>query len=70
MTPMFKPTGTGISSKSDRVRGCIVLFITIASFVGAHHFNEANDMQWTMFFMVNAFLNMLVTLGIVFKDSD
>jgi hypothetical protein len=70
MTPMFKPTGTGFSSIPDRIRGCISLVICISSFVGAHHFNEANDLQWTMFFMITAFCNMLVTLGLMFKDME
>lgn len=70
MTPMFEPNGTGLATVADRIRGGISCAICIGSFVGAHHFNEANDLQWMLFFMIIAFCNMLVTLGIMFKDSD
>lgn len=65
MTPMFQKDPSGYASISDRIRGCITLVITIASFTAA---NYATDNQWLAFFMINAFLNMLVTIGIVFKE--
>lgn len=66
MTPMFQPDPSGLASVSDRVRGCITMVLTIASFTCA---NYAVDNQWLAFFMINGFLNMLVTLGIVFKEN-
>jgi hypothetical protein len=66
MTPMFEPNKSGLATVGDRVRGCIAMVITIASFTCA---NYAVDNQWLAFFMINAFLNMLVTIGIVFKEA-
>lgn len=64
-TPMFQRNPNGLASRGDKVRGCIALALCIGSYVAAYH---ATDNQWLAFFMVNAFLNMLVAIGIVFKE--
>lgn len=65
---MFQPNPNGLASVGDRIRGCISLAICIGSFTAANY--SFHSQQWMAFFMITGFLNMLVTLGIMFKDME
>lgn len=66
-SPLFEKNPDGLASVGDRIRGCISVVICISSLTCA---NYSTDNQWLAFFMLTGMLNMLVTIGIMFKDMD
>lgn len=53
------------ASPGDKVRGCIAIALTIASWTLA---NYATNQQWLATFMIAGFLYFLTSIAIVFKD--
>lgn len=64
---MFQPNPDRKATVGDRVRGCISLAFWIGSWTAAA--NSFDNQQVLVFFMITGFLNMLVTLGIAFKET-
>lgn len=64
---MFQKNKSGLADRGDKIRGLIAVALCIGSFTAANY--SFHDQQQLVFFMITGLMNMLVALGIVFKEN-